>query len=1149
MYQPLSDLFVDVLGYHRRDIDIDTSGPRGRPDLTVYAPGGAARRRVPWIVIEAKDEPGAAADPRRRLTLYGNKAKYITADTAFIVMIDPTMIVARGAAIGMAATADIELPLTGISLEDFAERLAPLRSEIAGVPHALERFRAGDESLIAFDRLSPPPAANPDALLAVQVARNVFLDSLTETTRHLQEAVARALDATRSERDDIRRLVAEFEKDFGKAIFRSYPISIEGTAERGREKDALHRTAAARLRRDFSRRPALTRLALETLPRFAERTGLDPASEQAKIERYFSNETANLILARILLIRFLEDHGFFDDATPDGPVRRRYLCNGGVAAFQGMRDYFGQGYTRLLEEAYRIGGSFYSAAFDESEMDWVFALSDPDLSRNVEWAMFRMARFDFVTARGDLLTGVYERFLDRKQRKDQGEYYTPPSIARYVLDRLHALGLSDTDDVLDPACGSGTFLIERYRQVVGDAADAGLADYAEGKMAVEHLHGNDLNPFSAIITQIQMLWHLLAFGASVKTAGFPDLRVSERANSLVPIALLDPTQNRFGEIDHGGYGAVAGNPPYIRPERGAKLEEHAQHWFEASRTVNGRVFAGMPVGRNAYPLFIYRALDHWCRQPGETEGKPAGLLGFVIPLSFCGSRETAPLRKLFQIDGRWTIREIVDMELIWRDVFDADVLPMVLIAEARPATAEDTVAVRIADETCVQKDVGARKPTFRLDALSQSDIPYADIIAPDGAVLTRLTTARTAILRKLWACAQLEDAALTFWHRRSPATGTVATTTEPTGLGASKWTKDVLIKDGARLRGKVVASAGGLDVYKGENITACRFSGNPIYRSLDISQASAPSIWAYASILPNVMYALPTIERVPVAAPFDPHQVAVLNTCSVFAPREDLVHVPFDIVLLSRVYSWFYLVAGRRSFLNLLRSHIYPTSIMALPWDERIVVRAPELLILRDELLAACQRRFDQQAAMQSAADALTMQELRVVARARTSAKITKSADLTEESEFLLNVGEIEDGEDEWTVPIGAGGETLTTNDRELAEFIREGLNLKNGALMKWGGVLRCPVPSTPTMVEQLRAIAADFDPAALEVRVEERVDAIDAIVGLCLGLTEDDIRLIQLEMSTDPFLSRAVPRYPYFQPQQRGRRLNLESASRYGSA
>jgi hypothetical protein len=156
----------------------------------------------------------------------------------------------------------------------------------------------------------------------------------------------------------------------------------------GLEQARLHRRASAALRKHLSEQPALSRLTIQGLPRFAERTSLDLRTNMAKVERFFATETANLILARILLIRFLEDYGFYDEATSDGPRKRRYLCNGGVAAFQGILTYFGQGYTRLLGEAYRVGARFYSAAFDETEMDWVFALSDADLSRTVEWRCF-----------------------------------------------------------------------------------------------------------------------------------------------------------------------------------------------------------------------------------------------------------------------------------------------------------------------------------------------------------------------------------------------------------------------------------------------------------------------------------------------------------------------------------------------------------------------------------------------------------------------------------------------------------------------------------------------------------------------------------------------------------------------------------------
>ena len=161
-------------------------------------------------------------------------------------------------------------------------------------------------------------------------------------------------------------------------------------------------------------------------------------------------------------------------------------------------------------------------------------LSDETLSRNIEWAMHRFARFDFTTIRGDILSGIHDRFLDAKQRKAQGEFYTPPSIARYMLDRLD---LAPEDRVLDPCCGSGTFLIERYQQVVGEDAERGIATYDNARQAIVRIAGNDLNPFSAVLTRIQLLWHLLSFGEEVKSHGLPAIRVSERANSLVPTDL------------------------------------------------------------------------------------------------------------------------------------------------------------------------------------------------------------------------------------------------------------------------------------------------------------------------------------------------------------------------------------------------------------------------------------------------------------------------------------------------------------------------------------------------------------------------------------------------------------------------------------
>src|SRR5579863_7178220 len=74
MYGPIRDLFVETLGYKRSDVDIDTSGEGGRPDVTVRAEAGLVRNGKPylidWIVVEAKDETNAFKDPAERERIF-----------------------------------------------------------------------------------------------------------------------------------------------------------------------------------------------------------------------------------------------------------------------------------------------------------------------------------------------------------------------------------------------------------------------------------------------------------------------------------------------------------------------------------------------------------------------------------------------------------------------------------------------------------------------------------------------------------------------------------------------------------------------------------------------------------------------------------------------------------------------------------------------------------------------------------------------------------------------------------------------------------------------------------------------------------------------------------------------------------------------
>ena len=1139
MYGPLRDMLSAALSYDRRSIDIDRAGARGRPDLTVFAPGGAADAVVPWIVLEAKDEHGIAADRSRRAGLFAEKAKYVTADTAWFVMVDPTIVVARPVEQGTSDARDIELPLSAITIDRFAEVFAPLSSELAGIPRMMERFRGGDESLIATEKLS-----GDDDPLTLRMARDAFFDGLRETTGLLQQAVETALAGTRPRRQEIAAEVRVFREQFGKIRFTPYPLRIEGSPK-SYEENIDHGPAARRLTRKLRSEAAMARLTIDALPRFAERAGLDidDPADARQIDQVFSIETANLILARLLLIRFLEDHGFFDEETPDGIVRRRYLCNGGVQAFQGMRAYFKQGYTRLLEEAYRSGAGVYAAAFNETELDWVLGLNAPELSRVVEWAMYRFSRYDFTTVRGDILTGVYDRFLSPSQRKAKGEFYTPPSIARWMLERLD---LRPEDSILDPSCGSGTFLIERYQQVVGEDADRGLATYDEARDAVIRIAGNDLNPFSAILTQIQLLWHLVTFGPAVRAQGLPLLSVAERANSLVPTLLRDQSATGFADIDRNDYAAVVGNPPYVRPERGLDLDPAARSYYETGRTVDTVVFPGINVDRNVFRLFIYRALDHWCAKP---DGGRTGKLALVLPLGFCSGADSADLRRLFMPGGRWTIREIVDMELIWRSVFDADVLPMILIAEARAPKEDDRVIIHLADERCVLVPaVKGGRPGFDLNQAATSAIAYSDIFSPDGHILTRLTPQRLNILKILRGSDTFSHAAKLYWTRRR-ARVTDAVDEQPTGHGEGRWEEQRLIRYGVARRGQGDVSERGLSLWKGENIRTGSLAGEPAFQKVDISTVDSPSVWSYSRLLPNKMFALPLIEQIPCAAPFDPRTDAMLNTVTVFGPRPDLADVPFDAVLSSRIYGYYTILSLRSSYMNKLRSHIYPSIIAALPWSETIAEHRADLRSARETLFAACKRRFDAGASLREEAETLGLKPLRDVFRARApGATFGQSEGIAGGEAFSVGEVTVVQNDETWTIRPDASSPdwVLAVPGQTLAELIAAGLRLVAGSELNRTSLLRLPIPADLDTAQRLTDLSGRYATDVLEEAVEREVDRIDAIVGPALGLSLGDIAFIQHEMIADPFLSRIRPRYPYFTPKQRGRRLTLERSDRY---
>ena len=555
VYPYLRDLFVHVLGYERENIVIDTpqEGMGGNsPDMVVRLGTGIADEkgreiRHDWLVAEVKAEAGVFADEKRREAVFDEKAKYVVLGTEWFLMADPSVLVVRPVALGSQvrfdAGADVVLEWESVTKEAFLERLAFLKAAHSVSP-ALRRFREGDESRVAVVVLDLPDGEETGLTdgerRRLQRARRDFLDAIRESTRLLQLSCEAALREWLPEIANLYQRVEAFSERWEGYEVCFDPARVRGarrieSAEERRE----HEQGAQELEAAIKRNPALAKLAMKALPAYYRRSGRKQGDTSP-----FATESANLVLARILLLRFFEDHQFFGD--------KRYVCNGGVTALQQFMDHHELGYAVVLKAAYQKGADIYADAFDQTDLDWVLGSHNLQASRTIELAMMYLSRFDFSTVSGDILSGIYDRFLDKNQRKKMGEFYTPPSVARYIVGRL---GVGCGHSVFDPACGSGTFLLEAFNRMTHGDMVKGRGDYAQAAAALANIGGNDLNPFSAMIARIQILWHLLPLRDDLGERGFPDIRTADGMNSLLSSEAM--REGRSAEIYRELEGAAA----------------------------------------------------------------------------------------------------------------------------------------------------------------------------------------------------------------------------------------------------------------------------------------------------------------------------------------------------------------------------------------------------------------------------------------------------------------------------------------------------------------------------------------------------------------------------------------------------------------
>jgi len=165
------------------------------------------------------------------------------------------------------------------------------------------------------------------------------------------------------------------------------------------------------------------------------------------------------------------------------------------------------GYERLSD---RI--SFLSRVFEYDTFYWFVDLTkkDPALNKVVSGYVIEMVKtlghMDFTAVSTDLIKQMYQGFFDSATRRALGEFYTPDVLVDEVLDSVKYEGKTVLEaSVLDPACGSGTFLIRAIDRFIRLSEGEDLSRPEALKRITSQIAGVDIHPFAVAMAKVNYL--------------------------------------------------------------------------------------------------------------------------------------------------------------------------------------------------------------------------------------------------------------------------------------------------------------------------------------------------------------------------------------------------------------------------------------------------------------------------------------------------------------------------------------------------------------------------------------------------------------------------------------------------------------------
>jgi len=239
----------------------------------------------------------------------------------------------------------------------------------------------------------------------------------------------------------------------------------------------------------------------------------------------FCLETAHALLARLIVAKACEDLDFSGISVSNFTLQKIRQVRGQIPlvayplvlinVIREMRDQLV--YSLFEDDIFGWWRDGFRESMQKSSSELLRESVDKrleDFSEASAKIIFMLYKFDFREVAGDPLGDLYQKYFDKDTRKALGEFYTPVEVVNYILDAIGYKNIGSRR-LLDPACGSGTFIVEALKRYLTEAKQKakqhGWAYVLRELCNSPKIVGFDIHPFACLIARTRFMLELVPY--------------------------------------------------------------------------------------------------------------------------------------------------------------------------------------------------------------------------------------------------------------------------------------------------------------------------------------------------------------------------------------------------------------------------------------------------------------------------------------------------------------------------------------------------------------------------------------------------------------------------------------------------------------